>query len=187
MKRLSTLAAALLLVCAVASFAAEPSFTQPILLTSCGQSADVLMLKTLMSKDSLTFSYLPNAAATDLAGKGSLILVIGGSSKGLGAAKISSEQELARVAALLDAARAGGLSVIAVHMGGMNRRGALSDPFNQLGAEKADKIFVVKGGNDDGYFTKIADEKKIPMETMNTALEVGPAIKAIYHPAVEAK
>ncbi len=153
---------------------------EPVLLTSCGQSADALMMKTLLTRDSITFTYLPTATASDLAGKGTLMLVIGGSSKGLGAAKVSAEEETARVTGLLEAAKAAELPVIAVHMGGAARRGALSDPFNRLGAEHAQRLIVVKGGNEDAFFTTIAEEKAIPMETADTALGVSPLIKKVY-------
>jgi hypothetical protein len=172
--------AVLLLAAALPLFAADGGFAQPILLTSCGQSADVLMMKTLLTRDSLNFSYVPDAKAADVAGKGSLIVVIGGSSKGLGAAKISAEDESARVNALLDAAHKANVPVLAVHLGGMNRRGALSDPFNQIGAENAAKIIVVKGGNDDGFFTKIAEEKQIPLQTASNALEIAGIVKQAY-------
>ena len=180
MRQLTLLSFALLL--AACTFAAEPAFHEPILLTSCGQSADVLMLKTLMAKDSLTFDYKPDAKAADLEGKGSLIVVVGGSSKGLGAAQISAEDESARVGALLDAAHTAGIPVLAVHMGGMNRRGALSDPFNQLGAENAARIIVVKGGDNDGFFTKISTAKNIPLTSCANGLEVGPVVRGLYRP-----
>jgi hypothetical protein len=178
MRRLTLLSFALLF--AACAFAAEPVFHEPILLTSCGQSADVLMLKTLMAKDSLNFDYKPDAKSADLDGKGSLIVVVGGSSKGLGAAKISAEDETARISALLEAAHTAGIPVLAVHMGGMNRRGALSDPFNRLGAENAVKIIVVKGGDNDGFFTKLATEKKIPLISCANGLEVGPVVRGLY-------
>lgn len=165
------------------AMAQETAFTETILLTSCGQSADVLMMKTLLAKDSLSFSYLPQATTDDLAGKGSVIIVLGGSSKGLGAAKISEADEVARVIALIDAAKTVGIPVLAVHMGGLNRRGALSDPFNKLGAENASRIIVVKGGNDDGFFTKLAESKSIPVDMAANSLEVGPMVKQLFTPA----
>jgi len=182
MRHHSILAAVLFVAVAFAAplFAADENFAQPILLTSCGQSADVLMMKTLLTRDSLNFAYEPTAKAADVDGKGSLILVVGGSSKGLGAAQISAEDESARVSALLDAAHRASVPVLVVHLGGMNRRGALSDPFNQLGAENATKIIVVKGGNDDGFFNKIADAKKIPLETATSALEIATIVKQAY-------
>ena len=161
-----------------------PSFAEPILLTSCGQSADVLMMKTLLARDSLYFAYLPQATHADLAGAASVIIVLGGSSKGLGAAKISEVEETARVSVLLDSARAHAVPVLAAHMGGLNRRGALSDPFNRLGAAAAARIIVVKGGNDDGFFTQIASENSARLDTVDNALRVGPLVKEIYRPAV---
>jgi len=163
-----------------ALWAAEKLFKEPILLTSCGQSADVLMMKTLMARDSLNFEYLANAKADDVAGNGSVVLVLGGSSKGLGAAKISEADESARVAAIVETAHKAKIPILAVHLGGMNRRGALSDPFNRLGAEAAQRILVVKGGNDDGLFSKIAEEKKIPLDTLGIALDLAPMLKEIY-------
>jgi hypothetical protein len=165
---------------AVGLQAAEPQFKEPILLTSCGQGPDVLMMKVMLNKDSLQFSYLPLAKAEDLSGKGSVILVLGGSSKGLGAAKIGEAEEIARVSALLEAARKDSVPVLAVHLGGLNRRGALSDPFNRLGAEGADYLMVVRSGNQDGFFTTIAAGKKIPLDTLDTALKVGTLVKKFY-------
>ncbi len=178
--RFTTLLAAVVCGGLLLAHAETKPAAEPILLTSCGQSADALMMKTLLTRDSLTFIYLPLATPADLAGKGSLILVIGGSSKGLGAAKISEAEETARVTALLEAAKTAKLPVIAVHMGGAARRGALSDPFNRLGAEHAQRLIVVKGGNEDGFFSKIAEEKAILMETADTALGVSPLIKKVY-------
>ncbi|RPH92639.1 hypothetical protein EHM69_12315 [candidate division KSB1 bacterium] len=186
MKTILKLAAlAVLTVALAAPLWAQPIFAEPILLTSCGQSADALMIKAVLMKDSLSFEYLPQAGAADVAGKGSVMLVLGGSSKGLGAAKISETDEIARVTALLNAAKEAGLSVLAVHVGGLNRRGALSDPFNKLGAENAEKLVILKGGNDDGFFTKIAEEKKIPLDTIDTALNMGPLLQQLYHPEEE--
>ncbi len=186
-KRALKLSGILLLFSALSLFAAEPSFKEPILLTSCGQSADALMMKTLLMRDSLNFEYLPDATAEKVAGKGTILLVLGGSSKGLGAAKISEADELARVQAVVDAATKAEVPVIAIHMGGLNRRGALSDPFNKLGAASAAHIFVVKGGDDDGFFSKIAAEKKIPIETVATSLDLGPKMKQFFAPEPKAE
>lgn len=162
---------------------AEPKpFVEPILLTSCGQSADALMMKMLLTKDSLIFSYVPAATTADLAGRGSVLIVVGGSSKGLGAAKISSEEESARALALLNAAREADIPVLAIHLGGAARRGALSDAFIRLGAENAQHIIVVKGGNEDGMFTAIADPSKIPLEVAESALQVSSLVRALYRP-----
>jgi hypothetical protein len=180
MKRVLLLGIALLLICSATVFAADGVFTTPILLTSCGQSADVLMMKTLLNKDSLTFDYTPLAKPGDLDGKNSVILVVGGSSKGLGAAKVSESDEMARVEALLKAAQDAKMPVIVAHLGGEARRGELSDKFIQLGAENATTIIVVKGGDKDGFISKIAQEKNISIESAETILAVDPVLKKLY-------
>jgi hypothetical protein len=182
MRQQLTFAGILLFAAVIATpiVASAGGFAEPILLTSCGQAADVLMMKTLLTRDSLNFSYMQDAKASDVAGNGSIILVVGGSSKGLGAAKISTEDETARVSALLEAAHKANVPVLVVHLGGMNRRGPLSDPFNQLGASGAAKIIVVKGGNDDGFFTKIAEDRKIPIETVDSALSIAATLKVEF-------
>ncbi|MDD5088154.1 MAG: DUF6305 family protein [bacterium] len=186
---MKTLVMVLSLLFAWAAVAEERPFAEPILLTSCGQSADVLMMKTLLARDSLSFEFLPSATAENLPNMGSLLIVLGGSSKGLGAAKISEADEIARVTALTAAAEAAGIPILAAHIGGLNRRGPLSDPFNRLGAEQSSRLVVVKGGDDDGFFAKIAAEKSIPLDTLNTALDVAPLLAEIYHeyPSAEAE
>lgn len=178
MKKLLTIAGLLCAALAYAESAIE--FKTPILLTSCGQSADGLSMKLLLQRDSLAFDYQPQATVAQLEGKGSLIIVIGGSSKGLGAAKISAEDEMNRVKNLIDAAQKAGVPILVAHMGGATRRGSLSDPFNALGAEHADHLIVVKGGNDDNFFSKISAEREIPLETAVNALQVGELLKSIY-------
>ncbi|MBI5059682.1 hypothetical protein HZB60_07885 [candidate division KSB1 bacterium] len=168
------------LVCAALALADPPKFAEPILVTSCGQSADGMSAKLLLQRDSLRFDYLPQATAGQVADHGSVILVVGGSSKGLGAAKISAEDETARVTALLTAAQAAKLPVLALHLGGPSRRGSLSDQFNQLGAANAQLIIVIKGGDDDGFFAKIAAEKEIPLQTVEKLIDLGPVLKQLY-------
>lgn len=170
----------LILLGALPLQAAETAFAEPILLTSCGQSADVLMVKALLTREGFSSSYVAGATGAVVAGKGSVILVLGGSSKGLGAAKISAEEETARVQNVIAAAQKAGVPILAVHLGGLNRRGALSDPFNTVGASAATRLVVVKGGNDDGFFTKIAEANKIPLETTEDARALGGTFKTLY-------
>ena len=131
----------------------------PVLITSSGQSSDVLMVKILAKKSSLDYKLDKSATPEMLKDFKSLIIVSGGSTKGLGAAKIDKEEEYARTEKVINKAKSEGIKIIAVHVGGKSRRGALSDYFNKLVAENADHIIVVSGGNEDGFFTEIANNK----------------------------
>jgi len=160
-------------------------FRTPVLLTSGGQSADPQMIKTLLTRDSIAFEFKPLATAADLEGKGSVIIVLGGSSKGLGAAKVSAEEETARISNLLAAAKEKKISVLAMHIGGKNRRGALSDVFNRIGAENANELMILTGGDDDLFFDKIAEEKKLPLAQADKIANLGPMLKAKFVPVAE--
>jgi len=144
-------------------FGAEYHAKQPILITTSGQSADILMVKILAQKAGLQFTIEKMATPEMLKDHASLIIVSGGSTKGLGAAKIDKDQELARVQKLVDAAKKANMSIITMHVGGKARRGKLSDEFNIPAANVAHCLIVLQGGNDDQFFSKTATEKKIPI------------------------
>ncbi|WP_300360572.1 DUF6305 family protein [Fusobacterium sp.] len=162
MKKLLVLSTFLL--SAITTLAAN--FEKPILLTSIGQSADVQMVKALLKKGQIDANFDKSVTAEGIKGEKTLILAIGGSSKGLGAAGIKAEDELARTEKLIKEAKAKGIKIIGMHIGGSARRGELSDKFMYASAPNVDYLIVVEDGNKDGAFTKISKEKNIPMDTV---------------------
>lgn len=158
----------------------QPIAEQPILLTSVGQSADVEMVKTLFKKINIDPTTDHLATADSIGNAKTLVLAIGGSSKGLGAAGIDADQELARVAKLVDAAKAKGLTIIAMHTGGQTRRGELSDKFIKPAFEKADYAIVVADGDKDGMMKGLAASESIPMDTVDKITDVPDVLKAAF-------
>lgn len=152
----------------------------PSLLTSVGQSADVEMVKVMMDKAELKYTIDNMADGTNLGDAKTLVLAIGGSSKGLGAAGIDADQELARVDALITAAKDAGLTVIALHIGGEARRGDLSDKFIAPCFGKADYAIVVAEGNKDGLMTGLASDAGIPMDEVASMGDVLTPLKAAF-------
>jgi hypothetical protein len=165
------------LIFVFASLSLAEEFATPILLTSGGQSADAQMVKTLLTRDKIAFDLNLQATSAELDGHGAVLIVLGGSSKGLGAAKVSAEQESARITELLTAAHSKNIPVLALHIGGKNRRGALSDEFNKLGAQLADEIIVVAGGDEDGMFKGVAAEKKTSIFEAAKIADLGPMLQ----------
>ena len=152
----------------------------PALVTSGGQSADYQMIGTVMSKQGMDFTLNNLATSADLGDAKTLIVVVGGSSKGLGAAGIDADGELARVGELIDAAKAKGISVIAMHTGGSARRGDLSDKFIAPVFEKADYAIVVKAGDEDGLMSGKKKEKGIQMASISSISEVATVLPAVF-------
>jgi hypothetical protein len=138
-------------------------FKQPILISSAGQSADVKLVKLLAQKQKLNANTVLMAKPSDLTGMNTLIIVPGFSSKGLGAAGISQQDEMDRVQNLIKSANEMKVPVILVHIGGNARRKGQSDAFNQVVGDISKCMIVVKQGDEDGFFTTISKGKNIPL------------------------
>jgi len=92
--------------------AEAPKAETPVLLTSCGQSPGPVMLKVILQKLGLKYELNALATPADLKAKAqagtpykSLVIVMGASLKGMGAAGISIDDELKRSAELIDEGR----------------------------------------------------------------------------------
>ena len=152
----------------------------PALVTSGGQSADYQMIGTVMGKLNMDYTLNNLATSADLGDAKTLIVVVGGSSKGLGAAGIDADGELARLNELLDGAEKAGLSIIAMHTGGEARRGDLSDKFITPVFEKADYAIVVSAGDEDGLMSGICAGAGIPMDVIGSISDVTTVLPAAF-------
>lgn len=158
----------------------DPIAEGPALVTSGGQSADYQMIATVMGKVGMDYTVANLCTSADLGDAKTLIVVVGGSSKGLGAAGIDADGELARLTELLDGAKSAGLTVIAMHTGGEARRGELSDKFITPIFEKADYAIVVTSGDEDGLMSGICASKGIPMDGIASISEVATVLPAAF-------
>jgi hypothetical protein len=154
---------------------------KPALVTAVGQSADFEMIKVLLTRGKIPFKADTLVKAESLDGSAkTLILVVGGSSKGLGAAGISAEVEAARTQALLKRAKELKMAIITVHVGGAARRGAMSDGFIDLCVPQSDYVIVVESGDQDGLFTKLAAKSNIALKKVDRISSVGAPLAAAF-------
>jgi hypothetical protein len=152
----------------------------PILITSGGQSADFQMVGTVLKKQNMDFFSNGVATSAEIRDNKTLIIVVGGSSKGLGAAGIDANGELARLEELINAAKTAGLSIIAMHTGGVVRRGELSDKFIAPVFENADYAIVVKDGDQDGLMASICSKSGIPCDYIDSISDVVTVLPAAF-------
>lgn len=135
----------------------------PVILTSVGQSADVDIVATHCKKIKLDVYQNNTIKAEELTSKyKTIILAVGGSNKGLGAAGIDADQELARTDALIAKAKELGMTVIAMHVGGADRRGTLSDSFIKPAFAAADIAIIVESGDTDNLMHDILAGNSTP-------------------------
>jgi hypothetical protein len=176
-----------------------PQAQLPVLLTACGQSPDSSLIKAIFMRAKLehptpAYELILEATTEDLkaaadAGRPfkSMMIIMGASLKGMGAAGISIEDELERTEKLVAEARSQGISIIGVHIGGMKRRAQGADPGDNTDelsidavAPNSDFLIINQDGNADGRFTAIAKEKQMAILTVAKNLDLLEIVKQIY-------
>lgn len=155
-------------------------FKQPVLITSAGQSAEVQLASVLAKRADLQYALLKTAAAKDLKGIKTVLLVLGVSMKGLGAAGLDKAQEKKRINALIKEAQQRNIPLLCLHLGGEARRGALSDEFIHSFLPLVQMAIVTKSGNKDGLFSNICKEGNIPLIEVERAADALDPLKKIF-------
>lgn len=138
-----------------------PKISGPVLVTSAGQGGDTEAMDRVLQKAGIEHTLNATASASEVASAKTIFVVVGASMKGLGAAGVSVEQELARAKAALAGASEDAV-IICAHIGGEARRGDTSDPFIEMVMPLSGALIAVEGGNADGKLTQLADQEGIP-------------------------
>jgi len=168
-----------------------PKAGLPVLLTSCGQSPGPTSFDIFLKRLKMDYVYKLDATAADLNRPGapfkSLIIVTGASLKGMGAAGVSIEDELARVKALIAAAKKLNIKVIGAHIEGMSRRAQGASPGDNSDELSIDAVcplssllIVKKEGDGDGRFTTISRDKNIPMISYVKNMELEGVLRDLF-------
>ena len=156
-------------------------FEAPVLVTSFGQSTDGSMIEQVMKRlKTVSYSYNPTATGADLDGVKTVVIAVGNSTKGLGAAGISQEQEIARAKEFMAAVEKKGVKVILCHIGGATRRGSLSDAFADMVLPLSSYMVVKEDGNEDSKFTSYASAHSIPITLVYGSKDTVDAFRLIF-------
>lgn len=148
-------------VCLISAVFSGVSLASDVVLTPFGQSPDAMMVKVVLKKIGVDARLEKLLQADGLEDEKVLITVVAGSSKGLGEAGIDKDAEAARMLAVSEAAKAKGMKVLVMHIGGKGRRGTLTDTFIVEAVPMADQLIVVEGGDYDGLFTRLVEENDL--------------------------
>jgi hypothetical protein len=182
-------AAALGLASGATAQPAAPKAQAPVLVTSCGQSPGPAKLTVFLKRLGIEHDYKADATDKDIASKKykSLIIVTGASLKGMGAAGVSMKDELTRTAAIIDAAKKGGVLLVGAHIEGMARRSQGAEAGDNSDEQSIDAVcprsqalLVRKDGDEDGRFTAISKTTKIPLILFEKNLELKDVLKNLY-------
>ena len=135
-----------------------------ILITSVGQSTEADSVASLLKRAKIENYTHNNTVSADAVTSSYkvLIMVVGGSSKGLGGAGLDQAKETERVTAVIEKAKSLGLTIVCMHIGGLDRRGTMSDAFINLAFPSADYAIILKDGDNDDLMKNILATKNVP-------------------------
>jgi hypothetical protein len=166
----------------------------PVLVTSCGQSGGPTKFEIFLKKLKMDYVYNMQATAADLIAKSksgtpfkSIVIVTGSSLKGMGAAGVSINDEIARTKALIAEAKKQNIKVIGAHIGGVQNRAQGAAPGDNTDEMSIDAVcpfssllIVKKDGDEDGRFTTISKDKNVPMISFEKNLDLETVIKDLF-------
>jgi hypothetical protein len=160
--------------------AAVPKAQLPGVITSLGQSPDGYTVSTLAKRSKIPLDYSSLLAPKDVAKYKTVLIAVGASLKGFGSAGVNLDTEMARGKELIKIAKEKKIFTVVVHTGGEGRRESMSNMLLDAVAGQADCLIVLETGNADGYFTKISNDKKIPLILVKNVLDVQNVLKEMF-------
>ena len=166
-----------------------PKVELPLVVTTCGQSPGALMVWVLSKQiklpcdreDLLTAEHLKVKADEGNPYK-TLIITTGTSMKGMGAAGVDIDFEVARIEAIIEEAKKEGILIIGAHIEGMARRVDATDAASIATVIPESKLLLIReDSNEDGHFTKAAEEQGIPIITFKETLDLSDIFKQLFN------
>lgn len=164
-----------------------PKLKGSILTTTCGQSPGALMVKVVCRQVKIGCEQEDLITADEMAAMvkktpiGTLFITTGTSLKGMGAAGIDVADEVKRCQALVAKARELGIRIIVGQIEGPSRR---TDEYDEQSIRAmtplADLLITRADANGDNYFTKVAEEKKIPQIFIKETLDLTRVLPALF-------
>lgn len=160
-----------------------PPLQAPILVTTCGQSPGALMFQLICDELGIACTEIDLITVADLLAQCDpsqptqwakvLVVTTGTSLKGMGAAGVDVDSEVARCTAVIEEAKKQGMTIIVAQIEGIARR---VDEYDEKSITSmsplADFLITRADINADGYFTTLASEKGIPQVFINETLDL---------------
>jgi hypothetical protein len=163
-----------------------PKLEGPVAITTIGQAPGAMQIGLLLKQLGVT-NYVDTEenplSADQLVGKGYKVLILhmGTSLKGMGAAGVDLNSEIARCNALVAEARKQKMFIIGAQIEGLKRRTDDSDERSNKAVTAVSDLLLIRAEIDhDKYFTNIAKDKKIPLIRTKEALDFRYALAVLF-------
>ncbi len=165
-----------------------PKLELPLVVTTCGQSPGALMVWVLCNQIKLPCERADLLKAEDLKARAeegnpyrTLIITTGTSMKGMGAAGVDIDFEVARIKSIIEEAKAEGITIVGAHIEGLARRVDATDTTSiETVIPESHLLLIREDSNEDGYFTRAAEELGIPIITLKETLDLADIFKELF-------
>jgi hypothetical protein len=154
-----------------------PSLPKPIakeyaLITSAGQSTDAYIINDISNRLMIHSYFMPQARAEDLTGVKTVVFVIGNSFLGEKTHGISFNDEKDRIEEMIKKANDEMLTIIAVYIGGSERRSKETDELLKLICPNVDYLIATKSGDFDDYLSELTERKRTPLTLVSEVSDI---------------
>lgn len=150
----------------------RPIAEEVLLITSAGQSTDTYIIKDVANKLMINNYFMPQATDLDLEEIKTVAVVIGYSEIG---EKLHDQQidgEAERIDQLLKNANDSSMTVIAIYIGGKERRSKETDLLIETVLNYSDYVITDEAGDYDGLISNFANELGIPASFVKDVTEI---------------
>ncbi len=141
----------------------QPIASEKVLITSAGQSIDTYIVKDVANDLLLHNTFIPNVDEDDLTEINSVVIVIGHSDTGELLHEVDHQGETERVKRVIEKAQSSSQPIIAVFIGGKERRSRKTDQLLDLVCSSSSFIIATESGDHDLFISTIADTNSIPL------------------------
>lgn len=158
----------------------RPIASEPLLITSAGQSTDSYVIKDMTNALMLDNYFIPMASVDQLEGMDSVVLIIGYSEMGLRLNELTFDDEVERVQDILDEIDQSDLSLITFYLRGEGMLNQENETLLTMAAYYSDYLIVVDENGEDKAFLNIANRAGIPVTVVDSIKEVSEPYVSVF-------
>lgn len=162
-----------------------PSLPQPIghetlLITSAGQSSDSYIIKDIANRLMIHNYFMPQATLVDLEDIQTAVVVIGYSEMGEKINAINHEDELKRLKELMATLSRKEIPIIAVYVGGRQRRDKITDQLIQEVVAQSRYVISTEEGDFDYLLSSLCIEKGVPLTLVKNITDISEPLASVF-------
>lgn len=158
----------------------RPIGSEPLLITSAGQSTDIYVIKDIANKLMIDNYFIPMATKEQIRDVQSVILVIGYSDVGIRLNDLNFEKEKERIELLVEGIREKELKLITVYLRGSRMLTEENKQLLEIAVNYSDYLIVAENHNNYDYYNELAKKTGVPVTIVNNVNEVSEPIVSVF-------